>query len=101
MHADELKSLQEILPEVDEKMHFYTAKGCDLCNQSGYEGRLAVREVIEVKDDIRKLITNRANAQDIKVAAMRGGMTTMIRDSLIKASEGLTSIEEVLRVVNE
>ncbi|MGC9968834.1 MAG: GspE/PulE family protein [Minisyncoccia bacterium] len=99
--ADEFKGLKEIIPEVDEKMHFHAAKGCDICHQSGYESRVAVREIIEVKDDIRELITNRASAQAIKEAAIRGGMTTMIRQALIKASEGQTSIEEILRVVNE
>ena len=54
LHADELKSLREIIPEIDEKMHFYAAKGCEACDNTGYEGRLAVREVIEVKDKIRE-----------------------------------------------
>ena len=60
MHADELKSLQEIIPEVEEGMHFYTPKGCDICGKSGYEGRFAVRETIEMNDEIRNLITSRA-----------------------------------------
>jgi type IV pilus assembly protein PilB len=101
LKGDELKSLQEIIPEANENVHFYAATGCDKCNHSGYSDRIAVREVIEVKDDIRALITSRANAQEIKEAAIRGGMTTMIRDALARVSEGQTTIEEILRIVHE
>lgn len=101
MRPDEIKSLQELVPEIKEGMHFYMAKGCDECNQTGYAGRMGVREAIEVKDRIRELITNRANAQEIKEAAIKEGMTTMMQDALFKASQGLTTIEEILRVVHE
>ena len=98
---DEFKSLKEIIPNVDTGMKFYSPKGCAECNASGYTGRFAIHEVIEVNDEIRELIMNRGNARAIKDAAIRNGMTTMIDDALAKVSKGLTSIEEILRVVHE
>jgi type IV pilus assembly protein PilB len=97
----EIRSLQELIPEFDPSMKLYAAKGCAECNNSGYRGRVAIHEVLEVKDSIRSLIMNRASAQDIKDQAVKDGMTTMVEDALIKAGSGLTSIEEILRVVHE
>jgi general secretion pathway protein E len=101
LSPEEVASLNELLPGINAETKFYAPHGCDECNGGGYKGRLAIHEALEVKDDIRKLIMARANAQEIKDAAVRGGMTTMMQDSIFKASQGLTSIEEVLRVVRE
>ena len=54
-----------------------------------------------MSDKIRDLIMHRANAAEIKAAAISGGMTTMLDDALAKAAKGLTSLEEILRVVHE
>ena len=101
LSLQELKSLQEIIPEVRADMKFYAPKGCTECGDSGYVDRFGVREVIEVNDEIRELVMHRANAREIKKAAVRNGMTTIIEDALAKAVQGLTSIEEILRVVHE
>lgn len=101
LSEEEMASLKELIPNVSPEMKFYSAPGCAECNGSGYRGRLAIREVLEVNDDIRKLIMARASAQDIKMAAIRSGMATMVEDALVKVSGGLTSIEEVVRVVHE
>lgn len=98
---EEFRALQEIIPSVRENMQFYGAKGCAECNGSGYTGRFAIHEVIEVNDEIRQLIMNHGDAKDIKGAAIRNGMTTMVDDALSKATQGITSIEEILRVVHE
>jgi type II secretory ATPase GspE/PulE/Tfp pilus assembly ATPase PilB-like protein len=98
---EELNSLTEVIPGAKPTMKFYEPKGCPNCNDTGYEGRFAIHEVIEVNDEIRELIMNRANAREIKDAAIRNGMTPMVDDALAKAAEGLTSIEEILRVVHE
>ena len=82
-------------------MKLYKSGGCAECGATGYQGRIAIREVLEVNDEIRSSIMNRASAQDIKDAAIRGGMTTMIHDALVKVAAGLTTIEEVVRVVHE
>ena len=101
LSLDEFKSLLELIPTLGPEMKFYKSQGCSECNGSGYQGRLAVREVLEVSDSVRQLIMNHGTAQQIKEAATAEGMTTMIEDALLKASQGLTSIEEILRVVHE
>ncbi len=104
---EEIASLKEILPDAEKMLDgtargkFYAVKGCPTCNNTGYVGRIGVREVLEVNDEIRQLVMNRANASEIKAAAMRNGMTSMIQDGLLKALDGKTTIEEVLRIINE
>lgn len=104
--AEETKSLKEVLPDVDhlidhKPQKFYAPKGCVYCNMTGYNGRVGVREVLEVNDDLRQLILNRAPASQIKVAGMKNGMTTMVQDGFTKALDGTTTIEEVLRIIHE
>lgn len=99
--SEELRSLHELIPEVTPTMKFFSPKGCSECTNSGYVDRFAVHEVIEVNEELRQLVMKRANAREIKEAAIRNGMTTMIQDALKKAAQGLTSIEEILRVVHE
>ncbi len=101
LSRNEIASLRELIPELDPSIQFYSPKGCAECNNSGYRGRIAIHEVLEVKDSIRALIMNRASAQDVKDQAVKDGMATMVEDALIKAGKGLTSIEEIIRVVHE
>jgi len=67
----------------------------------GYSGRIGIYEVLEVNDDIRELIFAGANADKIKQKAREHGMITMQEDGFIKAVQGITSIEEVIRVTKE
>lgn len=105
----ELKSLSEAIGlEIFEKYKnnpqgnvFYEGAGCDKCNKSGYSGRIGIHEVLEVDDDVRKEIIRKADASEIKEAAAKKGMTTMIEDGFKKALDGLTTIEEILRVIHE
>jgi type IV pilus assembly protein PilB len=101
LSREEVQSLKELIPTLDSSMNFYSPKGCAECNNAGYRGRVAIHEVLEVKDEIQKLIMNRADANEIKEAAIQEGMTTMIDDALVNANKGLTSIEEILRVIHE
>lgn len=100
--AAEIKSLSEVIPpdEVEGK-NFYRGEGCSVCAGTGYLGRLGIREVLEINNEVRSLIMQRASAQEIKDAAVRNGMTTMLVDGVRKAAEGLTTIEEVLRIIHE
>ncbi|MBI5530523.1 MAG: type II/IV secretion system protein [Candidatus Doudnabacteria bacterium] len=84
-----------------QEVTVYQGKGCAVCSQIGYKGRIGIFEVLEVDDTIRRLITERANASDIKKQAIKNGMTTMFEDGLQKVLNGLTSLEEVLRVMRE
>ncbi|MBT8224463.1 MAG: Flp pilus assembly complex ATPase component TadA [Dactylosporangium sp.] len=72
--------------------------GCRSCAGTGYRGRLALHEVMPVSEEIEKLTVNRAAAHDIQRAAQREGMPPLRVDGLVKAAEGLTSVQEVLRV---
>jgi type II secretory ATPase GspE/PulE/Tfp pilus assembly ATPase PilB-like protein len=75
--------------------------GCDNCGGVGYIGRMGIYEVLEVDDSVQKMIVSRATADDIQVAAIRGGMLTMQQDGFVKALMGKTTIEEILRVTRE
>ena len=76
----------------------YRAVGCAKCNGMGYSGRIALLEILVVDDEMRRLILQHADARDMEKAAVERGMRTLYRDGLHKASQGVTSIEEVLRV---
>ncbi|MEK7546801.1 MAG: GspE/PulE family protein [Patescibacteria group bacterium] len=101
MNKEELSSLKEIIPEIGDTKTFYVGVGCDKCGNTGYEGRIGIREVLEIDEKIRDLIMSRASSQQIKEAAVRAGMTTMLQDGLEKAKQGITTIEEVLRIIHE
>lgn len=80
---------------------FHTGAGCTKCTGSGYSGRIGINEVLVADQEIRDAILNRVPSGDIKKIAIKNGMTTMIEDGFNKARKGLTTIEEVLRVINE
>jgi type II secretory ATPase GspE/PulE/Tfp pilus assembly ATPase PilB-like protein/ActR/RegA family two-component response regulator len=74
-------------------------RGCDQCDHSGLKGRLAIHEVLAADDEMRDLIATRAAEHLIKKAARQAGMRTLLEDGIDKAARGLTTLEEVLRVV--
>ena len=76
----------------------YHPKGCDQCKGTGYAGRAALLEILVMDDALRRLVLQRADAREIEKAAVAGGMRPLYQDGLLKAAEGVTSIEEVLRV---
>ena len=83
------------------KQKFYRGKGCEKCNHKGYKGRIGIYEVIEVTDEVRKLITSKATSEEIQKQATSQGMVTMLQDGINKVSSGMTTIEEVVRVIRE
>jgi len=83
--------------EEASKVKVFKPSGCTACHSTGYKGRTGIFEVIEVTDEIRDLILNRAQSKDIKKKAMENGMITLRRSGLLKIMEGITSVEEVLR----
>jgi len=84
-----------------DELKIYEAKGCSECNQTGYRGRIALYEVMPVKEEIRELILTGASANEIKKEAIKLGMLTLRQSGLRKIMAGTTSIEEVLRVTAE
>lgn len=98
----EMQGIVEMVPQVkDHNLTFYIGKGCDVCNGIGYKGRVGIREVIEVNREIRDLIMNRGNADQIKEAAIKNGMRTMFQNGIEQALDGVTSLEEILRIIHE
>ncbi|MBI4234883.1 type II/IV secretion system protein [Candidatus Peregrinibacteria bacterium] len=83
----------------DTKITFYKGQGCDKCANSGYKGRSTIAEVMEVSDEIKKLLFSKASPKEIEQQALKEGMDTMFSDGLAKVLQGLTSIEEILRVI--
>src|SRR3989344_9074777 len=81
----------------DKKVRLYRGKGCPVCSQTGYKGRVGIFETMPVSEEIRKLIMARANADQIRVQARKEGMRTMIEDGIRKSLAGSTTLEEVLR----
>jgi len=77
---------------------FWRAVGCRSCAQTGYRGRLAINEVMPVTEEIERLTVKHAPASEIKRVAVAEGMVTLRNDGMRKTAEGLTSLEEVLRV---
>ncbi len=73
-------------------------RGCTKCKDTGYRGRLAVIEAMPNYPDLQDLIMTRAPAAEIKRMAIQCGMATLRQNALKKAAEGITTIEEVLRV---
>jgi len=92
-------SILEKLAKGKSKVSIYKGKGCKFCNDSGYHGRLGVFEIMPISEEIRKLVMQSADAETIKRKAIEEGMTTMFDDALEKVLNGITTVEELLRVV--
>ena len=103
MGKEEIETLSELLPRnlLEANRTIYRAKGCETCNHTGYIKRMGIYEVLEVTEEIRDLIKKRASADDLRVKAREQGMSTMIEDGFLKVAQGITSIEEILRVVHD
>lgn len=76
----------------------FRAKGCPRCKGIGFKGRIGIFEVFEINKETEKLVLDMAPASDLLAAAMESGMITMLQDGILKATEGITSMEEVQRV---
>jgi type II secretory ATPase GspE/PulE/Tfp pilus assembly ATPase PilB-like protein len=81
------------------RLHIANPKGCDECGHTGYRGRIGLFEIMEVDDEIRRLFLSSASTDQIRAAAISAGMKTLRADALEKVIEGITSLEEMRRVV--
>ena len=81
-----------------ESVKCYKGKGCPVCNGSGYKGRVALYEVMPVGNEIKEMVLEGASADELKKTAIRLGMKSLRMSGLSKVAEGVTSIEEVIRV---
>ena len=83
----------------DSEITFYKGRGCDTCKMSGYKGRTGIHELLVMSDRLRSLVLQRASTAELRQCAIEEGMKTMPDDGLRKVLDGITTIEECLRVV--
>ena len=80
---------------------FYRAVGCDQCSHTGYRGRVGIYEIMPVSDKLRRLIAQRSSEAQLRESAISAGMVSLGEDGLLKVKAGVTTPEELLRVVTE
>ena len=86
-------------PDVHGELELYRGKGCDACRTTGYRGRTGVYELMVMNDRLRALVLAGSSADQIRAAAREDGMRTLRDDGVQKVMEGITTVEELLRVV--
>jgi general secretion pathway protein E len=90
-----------LTPNSELRTLLYRGKGCDKCMGKGYMGRTGIFELLEITPDIRSMIIEKKDSQTIKTAAINTGFKTLIDDGIEKILNGITTIEEVLRVTQK
>lgn len=88
-------------PEPGKKIKLFRGKGCEECNSTGYQGRVGVFEVLPISEKISRMILERASSADIERQAVTEQMITMKQDGYLKVCEGVTTLEEILRVAQD
>ncbi len=100
--SDELIVLNVKDPESEIPKTFFRGKGCQACGDTGYRGRLAIFEMIDITDPMRRIIAApQFDLQSLVAAARENGGRTMFEDGLEKVQLGITTIDEVMRVIKE
>ncbi len=95
------EALADIGLSGSEKFEFYRGKGCDKCLTTGYKGRISIYELMIPDDKIRNAIVSKASSDEIRKLAITAGMVTLMEDGIDKIKQGITTVEEVLRVTRE
>ncbi|MGH9055386.1 MAG: GspE/PulE family protein, partial [Acidimicrobiales bacterium] len=98
----ELRELRwdfERLGGTDGPITVFRAKGCGACGGTGFRGRFAVHEVLEVTEEVERLIVERGHSDDLRKIALAQGMLTLRQAGMAEVAAGVTSIEEILRVI--
>jgi type IV pilus assembly protein PilB len=87
----------ELRPEDVVGKKFFYGKGCDVCNNTGYKGRMGIYEIMLLDDEIRDMIIKHASTQVLRAEARKRGMRTLRHSGLLAIYDGITTIEEVVR----
>ncbi len=93
--------MPEDFQSLKEVTHIYRGHGCPRCEKTGYKGRTAIVEVLDVNDKVKDIIYSGADLGRVKKVFLEQGMLTLKQDGLIKALQGQTTVEEVLTVTKE
>lgn len=75
----------------------HRGRGCGSCNNTGYRGRIAIHEVLTIDDQLRHLIINSASVEELRTAGVEHGLIQLMEDGLLKVSQGVTTLQEVMR----
>jgi len=97
--------IKEFGNSIDKKalrgQKFYQGAGCPECGGSGYKGRIGIFEIMVVDEEIEKMVLDKKPTSEILKVAIKKGMTPLVQDGIFKATKGLTTLEEILRVTQE
>ena len=86
---------------IEKKETFYQGKGCNVCNQTGYKGRIAIFEFIQITSEMKDLILKNPSSKEIWKLAKKQGSKTLFEDGIEKVKNGITTLEELRRVASE
>ena len=84
---------------IENEFIFYKANGCKACGFTGYKGRIGIYEVLETSDPLKRAIIENKSSDEIEEIAVKEGMSTMLENGIKKTLSGITSLEEVIRVI--
>ena len=98
-HCKELSVANDFERKIINRDKIYKAKGCEVCGGTGYFGRIAIHEILRVKKSVRDLILYSRDLDKIRNAALDGGLETLAVDGVLKIRDGLTTIEELQRIL--
>ncbi len=100
LERERLESFNIPLHDVSKTITAYRPKGCPACDGQGYSGRAGVFELLVMTDRVRRLILENGSGSDIAKVGMEQGMVTMLEDAVAKVLQGITTVQEALRVVD-
>jgi len=100
LKPESIKNSNSLSQAKPPKVFLFKGNGCDKCQGTGYQGRVGIFEVFRVNEKIGSLVMQHASSETIEREAMAGGMIKMIQDGYFKCLEGMTTIEEVQRVIH-
>lgn len=92
------KILENLGLHSDKNIIFYKGKGCKVCKNTGYKGRIGIYELLVMNESIRELVLAKGSSDAIRKVAQKAGMKTLMEDGIRKAIDGTTTLEEVIRV---
>ena len=97
--ANELRRFGFKPKDPDEMVTLYRGEGCEACRNTGFKGRTGIYELMRINDEVRELVVRRAPLADVRAAAKANGMHELKEDGLLKVLSGMTTPDEVMRVV--